>query len=167
MKSRWIDAEAAKYVADYAAEWSEELALRTYTSRLIGQESDIVLHGGGNTSVKGLWRNAWGEQVPAIYVKASGCDLAKIAPEGYAPLDLEYLRRLRTLESLPDEKMSNEFRTHLLDCHAPNPSIETLAHAFLPAKYVDHTHADAILVLTNQVGGHELVQEALQPSQFY
>jgi len=161
LKSRWSEAEAAKYVAEYAAEWGEDLALRTYTSRLIGQEEDIVLHGGGNTSVKGTWRNAWGEPVPAIYVKASGWDLAGIRPEGYAPLDLEYLRRLRTLESLPDDRMVNEFRTHLQDCHAPNPSIETLAHAFLPVKFVDHTHADAILALTNQVGGAERVREAL------
>jgi rhamnulose-1-phosphate aldolase/alcohol dehydrogenase len=161
LKSRWSDAEAAKFVAEYAAEWGEELALRTYTSRLIGQQEDIVLHGGGNTSVKGRWRNAWGEPIPAIYVKASGCDLARITPEGYAPLDLEYLRRLRTLAQLPDDRMANEFRTHLLDCHAPNPSIETLAHAFLPAKYVDHTHADAILALTNQLNGVERVREAL------
>ena len=161
MKSRWSDAEAAKYVAEYGAEWGEDLALRTYTSRLIGQEQEIVLHGGGNTSVKAVWRNAWGELVPAIYVKASGCDLAGITPQCYAPLDLEYLRRLRTLTRLSDERMANEFRTHVLDCHAPCPSIETLAHAFLPAKYVDHTHADAILALTNQANGAERVREAL------
>jgi rhamnulose-1-phosphate aldolase/alcohol dehydrogenase len=161
LKSRWSEAEAAKFVAEYGTEWGEELALRTYTSRLIGQEQAIVLHGGGNTSVKGTWRNAWGEPVPAIYVKASGCDLAGIRPEGYAPLDLEYLRRLRTLGSLADDRMANEFRTHVLDCHAPSPSIETLAHAFLPAKYVDHTHADAILALTNQAQGERRVREAL------
>ncbi|MGH7972948.1 MAG: class II aldolase/adducin family protein, partial [Limisphaerales bacterium] len=107
------------------------------------------------------WRNVLGETIPAIFVKASGCDLAGIRPEGHAPLDLEYLRRLRTLESLPDDRMANEFRTHLLDCRASNPSIETLAHAFLPAKFVDHTHADAILALTNQVNGAERVREAL------
>ncbi|HEX5410739.1 MAG TPA: bifunctional aldolase/short-chain dehydrogenase [Terriglobia bacterium] len=161
MKSRWNDAEAAKYVAEYGAAWGEDLALRIYTSRLIGQEQDAVLHGGGNTSVKGKWRNAWGESMVAVYVKGSGCDLAKITPEGYAPLDLDYLRRLRTLACLSDERMANEFRTHLLDCRAPNPSIETLAHAFLPAKYVDHTHADAILALTNQVNGADRVSEAL------
>ena len=161
MKSRWSEGEAAGYVAEYGTAWGEELALRTYTSRLIGQEQEIVLHGGGNTSVKGTWRNAWGEQLRAIFVKASGCDLATITPEGYTPLDLDYLRRLRTLDSLPDERMANEFRTHVLDCRAPCPSIETLAHAFLPAKYVDHTHADAILALTNQVNGNERVREAL------
>ena len=161
MKSRWSDAEAAKYVAEHGAEWGEELALRAYTSRLIGQEPAVVLHGGGNTSVKGQWKNVLGETLPAIFVKASGCDLAGITPQGHAPLDLEYLRRLRTLTTLSDERMANEFRTHLLDCHAPTPSIETLAHAFLPARYVDHTHADAILALTNQVKGAERVREAL------
>jgi rhamnulose-1-phosphate aldolase/alcohol dehydrogenase len=161
LKSRWSDGEAGRVVAEYGAEWGEELALRTYTSRLIGQEEEVVLHGGGNTSVKGRWRNVLGETIAAIYVKASGCDLAGIGPEGYAPLDLGYLRRLRALAELSDERMANEFRTHVLDCRAPGPSIETLAHAFLPAKYVDHTHADAILALTNQAGGAERVREAL------
>ena len=148
-------------MAEYGAKWGEELALRTYSSRLIGAEQDMVLHGGGNTSVKGTYRNIWGEPIPAIYVKGSGCDLATITPEGYAPLDLEYLRRLRTLESLSDDLMANEFRTHVLNCQAPSPSIETLAHAFLPAKYIDHTHADAILALTNQTQGEDRVREAL------
>src|ERR1041385_5682093 len=105
--SRWNDAEAAKYVAEYGAAWGEDLALRTYTSRLIGQAQDVVLHGGGNTSGKGKWRNAWGELMAAVYVKGSGCDLAKITPEGYAPLDLDSLRRLRTLSGLSDERMAN------------------------------------------------------------
>jgi len=161
LKSRWSDVEAAKFVAEHGAGWGEDVALRTYSGRLIGLEQEVVLHGGGNTSVKGTWRNAWGEPILAIFVKASGCDLAGITPEGYAPLDLDYLRRLRTLSSLSDDRMANEFRTHVLDCHAPSPSIETLAHAFLPAKYIDHTHADAILALTNQARGAEWVREAL------
>jgi rhamnulose-1-phosphate aldolase/alcohol dehydrogenase len=161
LESRWREEEAAKFVAEYGAKWGEELALRTYSGRLIGLEKDVVLHGGGNTSVKGTWRNAWGEQVPAIHVKASGCDLATITPEEHVPLDLAYLRRLRTLASLSDDRMANEFRTHTLDCHSSYPSLETLAHAFLPAKYVDHTHADAILALTNQARGEEWIREAL------
>ena len=161
MESRWSEAEAAKFVAEYGAQWGEELALRTYSSRLIGSEKDVVLHGGGNTSVKGTYQNVWKEPIPAIYVKASGCDLATITPQEYAPLDLAYLRRLRTLPSLSDDLMANEFRTHVLNCHSPSPSIETLAHAFLLAKYVDHTHADSILALTNQVRGEEWVREAL------
>ena len=161
MESRWSEEEAAKFVAGYGAKWGEELALRTYSSRLIGLEKDVVLHGGGNTSVKGTYRNVWGELIPAIHVKASGCDLAAITPEQYVPLDLAYLRRLRTLPSLSDDLMANEFRTHVLNCHSPCPSIETLAHAFLPAQYVDHTHADSILALTNQIRGEERVREAL------
>lgn len=161
MESRWNEADAAKFISEYAEEWGEDLALRIYSSHLIGLEKDIVLHGGGNTSVKGTWRNLWGEPVPAVFVKASGCDLATITPEGYAPLDLGYLRHLRTLTSLSDDQMANEFRTHVLNCRAPSSSIETLAHAFLPAKYVDHTHADAILALTNQTNGRQLVLEAL------
>jgi rhamnose utilization protein RhaD (predicted bifunctional aldolase and dehydrogenase)/NAD(P)-dependent dehydrogenase (short-subunit alcohol dehydrogenase family) len=161
LENRWSEKEAAKFVAEYGAKWGEDLALRTYSGRLIGREQEMVLHGGGNASLKGTYRNVWGEPVPAIYVKGSGCDLATIAPEEYAPLDLEYLRRMRTLKSLSDDLMANEFRTHVLDCHAPSPSIETLAHAFLPAKYIDHTHADAILALTNQTHGEERVREAL------
>ncbi|MCL5670075.1 MAG: bifunctional aldolase/short-chain dehydrogenase [Acidobacteria bacterium] len=161
LESRWSEKEAAKFVAEYGARWGEALALRIYSSRLIGLEKDVVLHGGGNSSVKGTYRNVWGDLIPAIHVKASGSDLATITPEQYVPLDLVYLRRLRTLSSLPDDLMANEFRTHVLDCHAPCPSIETLAHAFLPAKYVDHTHADSILALTNQVRGEEWVREAL------
>lgn len=161
MESRWSEAEAAKFIAEYGTKWGEELALRTYSSRLIGMEEEVVLHGGGNASVKGVCRNAWGEEIPAIYVKGSGCDLASITPQEYAPLDLAYLRRLRTLPTLSDDRMANEFRTHVLDCHSPSPSIETLAHAFLPAKFVDHTHADAILALTNQTRGEEWAREAL------
>ncbi|MEJ2010197.1 MAG: bifunctional aldolase/short-chain dehydrogenase [Acidobacteriota bacterium] len=164
MENRWSETEAARFVEEYGAKWGEDLALRTYSSRLIGLEKDVVLHGGGNTSVKGTYQDVWGEQIPAIYVKASGCDLATITPEGYAPLDLVYLRRLRTLSSLSDDRMANEFRTHVLDCHSPSPSIETLAHAFLPAKYVDHTHADSILALTNQARGDQWVKEALGES---
>jgi rhamnulose-1-phosphate aldolase/alcohol dehydrogenase len=160
LESQWSETEAARFITEYAAEWGEDLALRTYSSRLIGLRKDVVLHGGGNTSVKGTYCNVWGETIPAIYVKASGCDLARITQVGYAPLDLDYLRRLRTLPSLSDDRMANEFRTHLLDCRAPSPSIETLAHAFLPAKFIDHTHADAILALTNQVRGEEWLREA-------
>ncbi len=161
MESRWSEAEAAKFISEFGAKWGDDLALRTYSSRLIGREPDAVLHGGGNASVKGTWRNVWGESIPALQVKASGCDLAAITPEQHVPLDLDYLRRLRTLPGLSDDRMANEFRTHTLDCHSPCPSIETLAHAFLPAKYVDHTHADSILALTNQARGREWVCEAL------
>src|SRR5262245_32572947 len=161
MRSRWSDDEAASFVARYAERWGEDLALRTYASRLLGADDRLVLHGGGNTSVKGTFVNRLGEQVPAIYVKASGHDLATIEPEGHPGLDLGYLRKLRALSQLDDEAMTNELRTHLFDARSATPSLETLVHAFLPAKFVDHTHADAILALTNQRGGEAVVREAV------
>jgi rhamnose utilization protein RhaD (predicted bifunctional aldolase and dehydrogenase)/NAD(P)-dependent dehydrogenase (short-subunit alcohol dehydrogenase family) len=161
MRSRWSDADAAAAVARLGARWGEDLALRTYTSRLLGGEDALVLHGGGNTSVKGTFTNRLRETVPALYVKASGHDLATIEPEGLPGLDLDYLRKLRALDALDDEAMANELRTHLFDARSATPSLETLVHAFLPAKFVDHTHADAVLALTNQRGGEAIVREAL------
>jgi rhamnose utilization protein RhaD (predicted bifunctional aldolase and dehydrogenase)/NAD(P)-dependent dehydrogenase (short-subunit alcohol dehydrogenase family) len=161
MQSRWSDEEANRFVAQYAPQWGEDLALRTYSSRLLGSEERLVLHGGGNTSVKGCVRNVLGEQVPAIFVKASGYNLADIEPEGHSPVDLEFLKRLRVLQDLSDASMADEFRAHLLSPRAATPSLETLAHAFLPHKFIDHTHADALLALTNQTEGEKRVCEAL------
>src|SRR5437867_231576 len=163
MKNRWSDAEARHYCDRYAPRWGEALALRVYTSRLIGAEADLVMHGGGNTSVKLARENLLGDRVDALCVKGSGWDLDSIEPEGFPALDLVYLRRLRSLEALSDEEMVNQLRTHLFDASAPNPSVETLLHAFLPHAWVDHTHADAILALTNQPNSDELVREALGP----
>ena len=161
MKNQWSDEDASLFVALYAEKWGEDLALRTYASRLLGAEENLVLHGGGNTSVKGLFTNVLGEQVPALNVKASGCDLANIEPEGHSGVDLEYLKRLRVLEDLSDAAMADEFRAHLFNPHAATPSIETLAHAFLPHKFIDHTHADAVLALTNQADAAMRALEAL------
>lgn len=161
MQNRWSDEEARHFVAQYAPRWGEDLALRTYSSRLLGAEKDLVLHGGGNTSLKGHSTNVLGEQIPAVYVKASGHDLATIEPEGHSGVDLEFLKRLRGLEDLSDAAMADEFRAHLFNPHAATPSIETLAHAFLPHKFIDHTHAGAILALSNQIDGEKRVREAL------
>jgi hypothetical protein len=161
MESRWSDAEAQKAIDRYAARSGEPLALRVYTSRLIGSDADLVLHGGGNTSVKIVKRNLLGDEVEALCVKGSGWDLDSIEPPGFPALDLAWLRRLRKLDALSDEEMVNQFRTHLFDASAPNPSVETLLHAFLPHPFIDHTHADAILALTNQPDGAALVREAL------
>src|SRR5271157_3452047 len=161
MRNQWSDEDASLFIALYAAKWGEDLALRRYTSRLLGAEENLVLHGGGNTSVKGFAANVLGEQVPAIYVKASGCDLANIEPEGHSGVDLAFLKRLRVLEDLSDSAMADEFRAHLFSPHAATPSIETLAHAFLPYKFIDHTHADAVLALTNQAEAAMRVREAL------
>ncbi len=161
MAERWSEEQARSYLARYAERWGEDLALRTYSNRLVGRACELVLHGGGNTSVKGLVRDVFGEEVPAIYMKASGYDLAAIAPEDHPALDLEYLRRLRAVPALSDEALINEFRKALFDQGGPTPSVETLAHALIPKKYIDHTHADAILTLTNQVEGEKHVREAL------
>src|SRR5437868_721581 len=164
MKSRWSDTEAREFCERYAPAWGEPLALRVYTSRLIGAEADLVMHGGGNTSVKVTKETLLGDRVEALCVKGSGWDLDSIEPQGLPALDAGYLRRLRKLESLSDEEMVNQLRTHLFDATAPNPSVETLLHAFLPHVFIDHTHADAILALTNQPDGAELIRQALGAS---
>ncbi len=161
MKNRWSQNEADKFLERYTTTLGEDLALRTYTARLLGAEPDLVLHGGGNTSVKGLHTNVLMEKVPAIFVKASGFDMATIEPEGHVGLDLERLYKLRAAINLTDDEMLNELRTNLFDHKAPTPSIEALLHAFLPAMFIDHTHADAILALTNQKDGKEIARKVL------
>jgi rhamnose utilization protein RhaD (predicted bifunctional aldolase and dehydrogenase)/NAD(P)-dependent dehydrogenase (short-subunit alcohol dehydrogenase family) len=160
MENRYDDNEARRYIEKYC-DCPADLALRVYTSRLIGAESNLVLHGGGNTSAKTTMTNILGEEVEVICVKGSGWDLGDIEPAGLPALDLDYLRKLRVLQGLSDEEMVNQFRTHLLDASAPTPSIETLVHAFLPHKFIDHTHADAIVTLTNQPEAARLLAEAL------
>ncbi|MBM4265798.1 MAG: bifunctional aldolase/short-chain dehydrogenase [Deltaproteobacteria bacterium] len=161
MQNRWSDDDARAFVARYGATWGEDLALRTYASRLIGTEPTLVLHGGGNTSVKGTARNVFSEEAPALFIKASGHDLATIEPGGHVAVDLEFVRSLARLDDLPDEGMVNALRTHLFDHRAATPSIETPVHAFLPGRFVDHTHADAVLALTNQPDGERHVRAAL------
>ncbi len=160
MHNRWSDEDAGKAVAHWG-EWGDDLALRTYTSQLLGGDPSLVLHGGGNTSVKRTVSDRFGDDVEVIAVKASGFDLATVPPEGHVAVRLEHLRRLRSIDDLTDAEIVNELRTHLLDASAPTPSIETPVHALVPAPYVDHTHADAVLALTNQEGGDALVAEAL------
>jgi len=164
MISRWSDEGAARAVGAYGPAWGEAVALRTYTTRLLGREPALVLHGGGNASVKASWRTVTGDEAAAIFVKASGFDMATIEPAGLPALDLGSLLRLLRLQTLADEAMVNEVRRALFDSRSPNPSIEALVHAFLPATFIDHTHADAILTLTNQRDGLALVEEALGDS---
>jgi rhamnose utilization protein RhaD (predicted bifunctional aldolase and dehydrogenase)/NAD(P)-dependent dehydrogenase (short-subunit alcohol dehydrogenase family) len=161
MQSRWSDRDADEFLSHYAGAWGEDLALRTYTGQLLGRDRSLVLHGGGNTSVKTEAVNSFGEKVPAIFVKASGYDLATIKPGGHTGLELEPLQRLRKLGDVGDDALVKAVRTRLLDPCAPTPSIETPVHVLLAPKYIDHTHADAVLALTNQVDGRQLVQEAL------
>ena len=160
MKNRYSAKDAENY-AQPLGNCNADLAMRSYTSRLIGQEDDLVLHGGGNTSVKSTVKNLLGDDCEVIFIKGSGWDLGTIEPQGFPALDLNYLQRLRPLEKLTDEEMVNQFRTHMLDSTAPNPSIETLVHAFLPHKFIDHTHADAIVTLTNMDQPEKLLQKVL------
>ena len=151
MKSLWNDAEAARF--------SGPLGPRVYTSRLLGQDKTLVLHGGGNTSVKLREKNLFGEERDILYVKGSGWDLETIEPAGFAPVDLDYVRRLASLPSLSDPQMVNELATHSLRAGAPAPSVETILHAILPQKYVDHTHADAVLSVSNAPDGEQRVRD--------
>jgi rhamnose utilization protein RhaD (predicted bifunctional aldolase and dehydrogenase)/NAD(P)-dependent dehydrogenase (short-subunit alcohol dehydrogenase family) len=156
MESRYDAEGAARMVHDLAARASEPLAMRTYSARLIGSDASLVLHGGGNTSVKATGTTLLGETIEVLHIKGSGWDLATIEPEGHPAVRLEPLRRLRALDAMTDEAMVNELRTNLLDASAPTPSVETLLHAFLPARFVDHTHADAILALADQPDGKRI-----------
>jgi rhamnose utilization protein RhaD (predicted bifunctional aldolase and dehydrogenase)/NAD(P)-dependent dehydrogenase (short-subunit alcohol dehydrogenase family) len=136
-----------------------DLALRVYSTRLLGQERKLVLHGGGNTSVKTRLRDLVGEAVGVLCVKGSGWDMATIEPPGLPAVRLEPLRKLRTLDALADADMVRIQRANLLDPMAPTPSVETLLHAFVPAKFVDHTHATAVLSLVDQPDGEKLCAE--------
>ena len=151
MKSLWNDAEAAEYKGP--------LGPRVYTSRLLGRDKSLVLHGGGNTSVKLEEKNLFGETEPILYVKGSGWDLETIEPAGFSPVRLDYVRRLAALPALSDPQMVNELATHMTKAGAPAPSIETILHGILPARYVDHTHADAVLSVTNAPDGEKRIRE--------
>ena len=160
MDSRWDGAEAGRMVARYAQQGvNEDLALRVYTSRLLGGDPRLVLHGGGNTSVKTDAVDITGETVDVLCVKGSGWDMADIEPPGLPAVRLAPLGALRDLEALSDEDMVNVQRRNLLDSKAPNPSVETLLHAFLPHKFIDHTHANAVLALTDQPDGEAICRE--------
>jgi rhamnose utilization protein RhaD (predicted bifunctional aldolase and dehydrogenase)/NAD(P)-dependent dehydrogenase (short-subunit alcohol dehydrogenase family) len=167
MRSRWAQAEADRFVEQYAGTWGEALALRTYSARLIGADPSLVLHGGGNTSVKDAHTTIVGEVKPALYMKASGADLAAVEPWSHLPLDLVELRKFRALGSLDDAAMARELgalvfavpRQGAGPARRPAPSIETLVHALLPGRFIDHTHADAVLAVTNQSGGERLARD--------
>ncbi len=161
MRSAWSDEDARAAVArwGHGPGRNEDLALRVYTSRLIGREPSLVLHGGGNTSVKTTLPDDLGEPTAVLCVKGSGSDLAELEPEGLPAVRLATLVALRRRASLSDEDMVNAARVRLLDAGAPNPSVETLLHAFLPHAFIDHSHADAILALVDQPDAEVRCQE--------
>ena len=145
--------------SEEAARFSGELGLRVYTSRLLGRDPSLVLHGGGNTSVKLRENDVLGEALDLLYVKGSGWDLATIREAGFAPVRLQHLLKLATLETLSDPQMVSELATHVVRAGAPAPSIETILHAILPYPYVDHTHADALLAVTNTADGARRIRD--------
>jgi len=151
MQSLWSDQEAVGFQGD--------LGLRVYSSRLLGRDPTLVLHGGGNTSVKLVELNLHGEPEDILYVKGSGWDLETIESAGFAPLRLAPVRRLAELVSLSDPAMVNALRTQMTRADAPAPSVESILHAVIPHRYVDHTHADAVLALTDTAQGAESARE--------
>jgi len=151
MKSLWDDNEAKQYEGD--------LGLRVYTSRLLGRDTSLVLHGGGNTSVKVTEKNIVGEEQRLLCVKGSGWDLETIDTPGFPAVELSHLIKLAELETLSDPQMVNELRTHMTNASAPTPSVEAILHATLPYKFVDHTHADAVVTITNTPGGLEKIKQ--------
>lgn len=168
MKSQWSDAGAQACVARYGEKGiGQDLALRVYTTRLLGRDPALVLHGGGNTSVKTRATDILGDAVDVLCVKGSGWDMGEIEPAGLPAVKLEPLRRLRVLDRLSDEDMVNYQRINLLDSAAPNPSVETLLHAFLPHKFVDHTHSTAVLALTDQPQGEALARDVFGERMAY
>jgi len=136
-----------------------ELALRVYTSNLLGEESDLVLHGGGNTSVKGTMKNVFGTEETVLFVKGSGWDLRTIKAVGFPAVKLEYLRKLGELETLGDSEMMRQLRLALFDPEAPTPSVEAILHALIPYKYVEHSHADAVVTISNTPDGERLLKK--------
>jgi len=151
MKSLWSDAESDKF--------KDDLELRVYTSRLLGQDPSLVLHGGGNTSVKITETNLVGSKEDILYVKGSGWDLVSIEKDGFSPVRMAHMVNLSKLKSLSDPKMVNELKTQLTNDTSPTPSVETILHAILPFKYVDHTHADAVVTISNTSNGEKRIRE--------
>lgn len=160
MQNLWSDSDAKAAIAQHAAKGiGEDLALRVYTTRLLGGEPRLVLHGGGNTSVKTKVADITGAPVDVLCVKGSGWDMGTIEAPGLPAVRLEPLRELVGLQALSDEDMVNVQRCNLLDSKSPNPSVETLLHAFLPHKFIDHTHSNAVLALTDQPDGEALAAD--------
>lgn len=153
MKSLWNNNEAENYKTD--------LDMRVYTSRLLGMYESLVLHGGGNTSVKSKVTNLFGEEEDILYVKGSGWDLATIEAPGFAPVKMDMLLKMAELEELSDVDMVSGQRSAMTNPSAPNPSVEAILHALIPYKFVDHTHTDAVVTITNTENGEERIREAL------
>ena len=152
MQSAWNDQEAEACGNDL-------LAQRVYTSRLLGREPSLVLHGGGNTSVKATLRNILGDEESILYIKGSGWDLATIDAAGFAPTHLTTLQRLAALPALSDSDMMRELKAACTNSAAPTPSVEAILHAIIPSRFVDHTHADAVVAISNTPNGEKSLRD--------
>ena len=160
MQNLWSASDANDAIAQHAAKGvGRDLALRVYTTRLLGGEPKLVLHGGGNTSVKTHMADITGATIDVLCVKGSGWDMGTIEVPGLPAVRLDPLRELQGLQALSDEDMVNVQRSNLLDAKSPNPSVETLLHAFLPHIFIDHTHSNAVLALTDQPDGEALAAD--------
>jgi rhamnose utilization protein RhaD (predicted bifunctional aldolase and dehydrogenase)/NAD(P)-dependent dehydrogenase (short-subunit alcohol dehydrogenase family) len=152
MKNRWDASDARQFAGS-------DLQERVYTSRLLGQESDLVLYGGGNTSLKTNEDDLFGQKQEILSVKGSGRDLKDIDATGFSPVRLEQLKQLLTLSELADAALNQCLQTALTDPLAPSPSVEALLHALIPCKFVDHTHADVVVTISNTARGESLLRE--------
>ena len=160
MKSLWNPTDAAALTAHFAARGiAADVALRIYSSRLLGADPRLVQHGGGNTSLKTQDRLITGETVDVIRVKGSGWDLGAIEPAGMPAMRLRPLLDLKRVAHMSDEAMVNAQRAALLDAASPTPSVETLLHAWTPHTVIDHTHANAVLALVDQADGERRAQD--------
>jgi len=160
MQSRWNERDAQNTIERLAgAGVNADIALRVYSTQLLGRDPKLVLHGGGNTSVKTRLPDLMGEAVDVLCVKGSGWDMAAIEPPGLPAVRLAPLRQLRTRDALSDEDMVRLTRASLIEPNAPTPSVETLLHAFLPHKFADHTHSTAVLSLLDQPHADELCDQ--------
>jgi rhamnose utilization protein RhaD (predicted bifunctional aldolase and dehydrogenase)/NAD(P)-dependent dehydrogenase (short-subunit alcohol dehydrogenase family) len=160
MKSGWVDRDAEAIIAEGAKSGIDrDLALRIYTTRLLGRDPKLVLHGGGNTSLKEVMRDRLGTDVEVLRVKATGADMAMIDLAGLPAVRLSPLRKLRALGEIGDDELVGIERASLIDPAAANPSVEIMLHAFLPHKFVDHTHATAVLSVIDQPDGEKKCAE--------
>jgi rhamnose utilization protein RhaD (predicted bifunctional aldolase and dehydrogenase)/NAD(P)-dependent dehydrogenase (short-subunit alcohol dehydrogenase family) len=163
MKSGWVEGDADALVTRGAKSGiGRDLALLVYMTRLLGRDRTLVLHGGGNTSLKANAADALGEEAEVIFIKASGADMAEIEPPGLPAVRLAPLRALRSRKAIADPELVAFERANLIDPAAPNPSVEIMLHAFLPQKFVAHTHARAVLSVIDQPDGEQKCAEVFR-----
>lgn len=164
MRSAWVERDAKDAVDRYGQTGvSADLALRVYSTQLLGRDARLVLHGGGNTSLKTTARDLLGEEIAVLHIKGSGCNMGVIEPAGLPAVRLAPLQTLRSRKVMSDDDFARVQRTYLLDPMAPAPSVEMLLHAFIPATYIDHTHATAVLSLIDQPNAEALCAEVFGP----